>query len=234
MDKVAFAFRLAPERVQLVDELARSIMQDPGVDLISREMGMSCTIAWFQEGPVPLLVSYSEWKVDPVEGFEGLVGSPESAGDRIRDALRQVVQDPTDVALDAAAGRSELVLDWEVPNYRKGSDLRCYARFVPRERAVAMSDFLRDLKEDRALMRVYSRLRERAGMKRVSRWVEEISPEEVLLTEMYESDDLDAAFANLATSQFDLDRHLQSLALHSHGWSPAEMPNLRRVYHWTS
>ena len=71
-------------------------------------------------------------------------------------------------------------------------------------------------------------------MKRISRWVEEVSPEEVLLTEMYESDDLDAAFANLAASQFDLDRHMESLALHSHGWSPAAMPKLRRVYHWTS
>ena len=234
MEKVAFAFRLAPERVELVDGLARSIMEDPGVDLISREMGMSCTIAWLQEGPVPLVVSYSEWKVDPVEGFEGLVGSPESGGDRIRDALRQVVKDPTDIALDAAAGRSELVLDWATPDGLRGSDLRCYARFVPRERAAAMSDFLRDLKEDRALMKVYSRLRERAGMKRISRWVEEVSPEEVLLIEMYESDDLDAAFANLAASQFDLDRHMESLALHSHGWSPAAMPKVRRIYQWSS
>ena len=234
MDKVAFAFRLAPERMELVDDLARSISEDPGVDLVSREMGMSCVKAWLQEGPVPLVVTYSEWKVDPVEGFEGLVGSPESAGEHIRDALRQVMLDPADVALDVSAGRSQLVLDWAVSDGTRGSDVRCYARFVPTERAFAMRNFLRDLQEDRSLLRVYSRLRERSGMKRVSLWAEDLESDEVLLIELYESDDLDSAFASLASSQFDLDRHMEVLAVHSLGWTPDAMPKVRQIYHWTS
>ena len=71
-------------------------------------------------------------------------------------------------------------------------------------------------------------------MKRLSLWAEDLESDEVLLIEMYESDDLDRAFANLASSQFDLDRHMEFLAVHSLGWTPDAMPKVRQIYHWTS
>jgi hypothetical protein len=234
MEKIAFAFRIAPDRVGLIDELARSVTESPEVDMVSREFGMDRVTAWLQEGVVPIVVTYSEWKVDPVEGFGELVSSPEAAGALIRSALSQVMADPGDVALEVPAGRSQLMLDWSASDGTRGADLRCYARFVPRERALAIKEFLADLRSDRALLAVYSRLRERAGMRRVSLWAEDVGSEEVLLIDMYESDDLDATFAKLAASDFDLDRHMEFLAAHSFGWTPASMPEVRRVYHWTS
>lgn len=234
MEKVAFAYRIAPKRASLLEGLADSLALDPGVDLLCREMGASRLTAWLQAGRVPLVVVYSEWKVDPVEGFGALESSREEAGDRIRAAIRQVVSDPSDAALDITAGRSRSLLEWSSPDRRAGAEIRCYARFVPRERALAMQEFFTDLRADPALLNVFSRLRERAGMTKVEVWAAEVAGDEVMLIEGYESDDLDVAFERLATSRFDLERRLTDLAVHSLGWAPGAMPEVRLLYDWRS
>jgi len=234
LDKVAFAFRLAPERVQLVDDLLRQVALDPEVDRISREVGAQRSLAWLQEGERPLLIVYTEWKVDPIEGFGSFEASTEEVADRVRSVIRQLIRDPEDSAVDVAAGRSHLILDWAAADGSRGAELRCYARFVPRTRVGAVREFLLDLQHDPALLNVYSRLRERAGMKRVSLWMEDVALDEVLMIEMYESDDLDAAFSHLASSPFDLERHITNLAVHSLGWMPDAMPKVREIYRWNS
>ena len=232
VDKIAFAIRMKADHVDELVALAQSVALDPSLDQMSRSLGVSRATAWVQEGARPLLTIYMEWKVDPVESLQGFERSPELVAERIRDVLRAGALDPQDAALDATAGSSEGLLDWASGDGTRGADVRCYATVVPAEKAEETRRFMAELRDTPALHDIYSRLRERAGFKRVAVWAEPVREDEVLMIELYESDDLDLSFRHLSESRFEFEQKVRDSMNRALGWTAEAMPTLRQIYDW--
>ena len=232
MDKIAFAIRMKADHVDELVALAQSVALDPSLDQMSRSLGVARATAWVQEGARPLLIVYMEWKIDPVESLRGFERSPELVAERIRDVLRAGALDPQDAALDTTAGSTESLLDWSCRDGTRGADVRCYATVVPTERAEETRRFMAELHDTPALYDIYSRLRERAGLKRVAVWTEPVRDGDVLIIELYESDDLDRSFGHLSASRFEFEQKVRASMNRALGWTAETMPTLRQIYDW--
>ena len=229
IDRVAFAIPLRADGVSDVEELARAATADPGVVDLSRQLGLQRAMAWIQLDEAPILTVYMEWKVDPVSGLEGYEASQEAMARQIQTVLRQAAASPDDAALDETASRSRIIFDWGCEDKSRGKDVRCYSKLISAEKAAAKADFLKDL-EDPLLRKLYSRLRERVGMKCITLWEESMPSGDALLIELYESDDLDRSFDQLAKSAYDLDEMTLTRTALTFGWTPGNMPELREIY----
>ena len=231
VDRVAFAIPLRPNAVSDVEELARAATADPSLVDLSRQLGMQRAMAWVQLSEAPILTVYMEWKVDPVDGLQGYEESQEQMARQIQTVLRQAAASPEDAELDAAASRAEVIFDWACEDGSRGLDVRCYSQLVSPEKAAAAREFLDDLK-DPMMFRLYSRLRQRVGMKCTTVWAEPTASGDILLIELYESDDLDNSFDQLARSAYDLDEMTLLRTTLTFGWAPGNMPELRPIYDW--
>ena len=232
-DRVAFAIPLLEGREQDVEELARAVVSDPSLLDLKRQLGLQRVFAWIQDDDPPILTAYMEWKVDPLVGLHGFEMSQEGVAMQIQAVLRQAASSPDDAALDMTAARSEVIFDWGCEDESRGSEVRCYARVVSPQKAAAAREFLADL-VDPSMRKLYGRLRERVGMKCVTVWAEKTASGDVLLIELYESDDLDRAFELLDKSAYDLDEMSETRTALTFGWRPGTMPPLRLIYDWGS
>ena len=216
-----------------MEELARAAASDPGIVDLSRQLGLQRSMAWVQLEDLPILTVYMEWKVDPVSGLGDFEASQESMARQIQTVLRQAASSPEDAALEEAASRSEIIFDWACEDGSRGRDLRCYARLVSPGKAATAREFVKDLR-DPLVLRLYTRLRERIGMKGITVWEETVASGDVMLIELYESNDLDHSFAELAKSAYELDEMTLTRTALTFGWAPGHMPALRPIYEFGS